>query len=127
MAIFKTVSDSHFEIDGVLYPKIFDLKKDGTNIILFNIYTEKWLDSSFKIGDITVQTKVRSDFASETLFLNELKSLVFKKGGGSTGEGVQTPTEIAQAIYIDEAAALAGGLKSKQYYHTGDYIIRIIQ
>ena len=50
-----------------------------------------------------------------------------KSNGGGTGEGVQTPTEIAEAIYVDEAAALAGGLISKQYYHTGDYIIRIIQ
>ena len=38
----------------------------------------------------------------------------------------QTPTEIASAIYVDAAAALAGGLVSKQTYHTGDYILRMI-
>lgn len=32
MALFKTVSESHFEIDGVLHPRIYDTSIDGDKL-----------------------------------------------------------------------------------------------
>ncbi len=50
----------------------------------------------------------------------------FNAGGGDGKLGSQTPEEVALAMYVDVTAALAGGLLSKQLYHTGDYILRMI-
>ncbi|AOR28915.1 hypothetical protein FORMB_18850 [Formosa sp. Hel1_33_131] len=109
MAIFKSVSDSHFELDGVLYPKIYDVKKESTTISLFNVHSEKWLNGgSFHISDITIETLVRADFATEILFLNELKKTVFKKGGGN-GMGLQG----SNTLYFDDATYVyISGLRS---------------
>ena len=84
-----------------------------------------WTNDGLKVINIVDESNTPYTAESWETFYTE-NTGNFKNGGGA-GEGVQTPTEIAEAIYVDEAAALAGGLTSKQYYHTGDYIIRIIQ
>ena len=117
------------EKDGRLFEalskEVLVKKLTPTSTVFFFKNINNWTDEGIDLANIKDESDTPYTAATwEVFYLENTGS--FSKGGG-TGEGVQTPTEIAEAIYVDEAAALAGGLISKQYYHTGDYIIRIIQ
>ena len=89
MKNFITNNFHHFEIDEVLHPKVYTVNKEKNQLQLCNIYSHKWMNASFEIDQITIDGKTISDFESEKDFINEIKKLVFKKGGVS-GEGLKT-------------------------------------
>ena len=117
MANIKTVSDSHFEIDGDLYPRIFSIEKDKTTVTFQSAYTGKWLDRSFEIEHITIDSKSVSDFDSEKAFLNELKKTVFKKGGGggNTGSQFTEVSNLTTADYIYKSGMLGTAWQVNRY------------
>ena len=46
--------------------------------------------------------------------------------GGGAEAAVGSGLSAAGAAFLPTTAAIAGGLVSKQLYHTGDYILRMI-
>ncbi|MDA8956149.1 hypothetical protein N9H19_00830 [Flavobacteriales bacterium] len=125
MTTIISIDDSFFQINDYLRPRVYRVDESNGKVKLTGAFKDHEFIEGIEIDTLSVDGQVLADFANKSLFLNELQKIVFKKGGGD-GTGSQTAQEIVDAVYVDQAAAIAGGLVTGQYYHTGDFVTRII-
>ena len=118
------------EQNGKLYPgvsknvEVYQTAINGEFYYFTNL-KNNWPNHGLKIENIVDGTETPYTAGSWETFYTE-NTGNFNAGGGDGKLGSQTPEEVALAMYVDVTAALAGGLVSKQLYHTGDYILRMI-
>ena len=123
MIAITAFSETLFKINDRAYTKDYSATESAGFLYLVSRGNTT---PPFKVGKLSEITVDGASYTGDVdAFLNSINEIVFSKGGGNGG-GLQTPAEIINAVYVDEAAAIAAGLTTGFQWHTGDYILRII-
>ena len=96
MIAITTHNDSHFKINGKLYPKSYSAYEAAGYVFLKSQGNDDAPIKLGKIDEITIDGN--SVGADQQAFLNALNGLSFSKGGGS-GEGLFKGSTIYQNVY----------------------------
>ncbi len=103
MTRINLYSNDHFSIDGKLIPKVYGVELMCNKLILQNKYDSSDTIMGIDIENVIVEGLTLNNYSNKEEFLNSIREITFKKGGGDGEGGSCNVSEIVQGL-INEGA-----------------------